>query len=97
MKRSDLRNIVKEIADEEIGKTVVDPETGVKTTLRSIDPETGKHAWDVEYDVDPKFLYNKLDQLVNYLQKAPEGSELAKFKDILKNLKNRTARVINQK
>ncbi len=97
MKHSELRNIIKEIADEEIGKTKIDPETGVKTTLTSIDPETGKHAWDVAYDVDPKFLYSKLDQLVDYLQKAPDGSELAKFKDILKNLKNRTARVINKK
>ena len=40
---------------------------------------------------------NKLDDLVIYLKKAEEGSELAKFRDILKNLKNRTARVINQK
>ena len=96
MKRSELKNIIKELAEEEIGQSVTDPETGVKTTLTSIDPETGKHAWDVSYEVDPKFLYDKLDQLVDYLKKAPEGSELAKFSDILKNLKNRTARVINQ-
>jgi hypothetical protein len=83
--------------EREVGETEVDPETGIKTTLTSIDPETGKHAWDVSYEVDPKFLYNKLDELVVYLRKAEEGSELAKFRDILKNLKNRTARVINQK
>jgi hypothetical protein len=41
--------------------------------------------------------YNKLNDLVIYLKKAEEGSELAKFRDILKNLKNKTARVINQK
>ena len=96
MKRSDLKNIVKELADE-IGKTTTNPDTGIKTTLTNIDPETGRRSWDVEYDVDPKFLYDKLDQLVNYLRKAPNGNELAQFRDILKNLKNRTARVINQK
>ena len=96
MKRSELKNIIKEIADEEIGKTTTNPETGIKTTLTSIDPETGKHAWDVSYEVDPQFLYTKLDQLVSYLQKAPDGTELAQFRDILKNLKNRTARVINK-
>lgn len=89
-----LTDIIKE---EEIGQTKIDPETGVKTTLTNIDPETGRREWEVKYEVDPKFLYNKLDELVVYLKKAEEGSELAKFRDILKNLKNRTARVINQK
>jgi hypothetical protein len=84
------------INEREVGETEVDPETGIKTTLTNIDPETGRREWDVAYEVDPKFLYNKLDELVVYLKKAEEGSELAKFRDILKNLKNRTARVINQ-
>jgi hypothetical protein len=83
--------------EREVGETEIDPETGIKTTLTNIDPETGKYSWDVKYEVDPKFLYNKLDELVIYLKKAEQGSELAKFRDILKNLKNRTARVINQK
>jgi hypothetical protein len=104
MKRSELKNIIKELVEAsyvdssstEIGKTKIDPQTGVKSTLKSIDPETGKFSWDVEYDVDPKFLYDKLDQLVDYLRKAPKDSELAQYRDILKNLKNRTARVINQ-
>jgi hypothetical protein len=83
--------------EREVGETEIDSETGIKTTLTNIDPETGKYSWDVKYEVDPKFLYNKLDELVIYLKKAEQGSELAKFRDILKNLKNRTARVINQK
>ena len=83
--------------EREVGETEIDPETGIKTTLTNIDSETGRREWDVAYEVDPKFLYNKLDELVVYLKKAEEGSELAKFRDILKNLKNRTARVINQK
>lgn len=87
--------LVNIIQEEEIGVSKIDPETGVKTTLKRIDPETGRREWDVAYEVDPKFLYNKLDELVVYLKKAEEGSELAKFRDILKNLKNRTARVIN--
>lgn len=89
-----LTDIIKE---EEIGQTKLDPETGIKTTLTNIDPETGRREWEVKYEVDPKFLYNKLDELVLYLKKAEEGSELAKFRDILKNLKNKTARVINSK
>jgi len=88
-----LKDIIKE---EEIGQSKIDPQTGIKTTLTNIDPETGRREWEVKYEVDPKFLYNKLDELVLYLKKAEEGSELAKFRDILKNLKNRTARVINQ-
>jgi hypothetical protein len=83
--------------EREVGETEVDPVTGIKTTLTNIDPETDKYSWDVSYEVDPQFLYSKLDDLVVYLKKAEEGSELAKFRDILKNLKNRTARVINQR
>ena len=94
MKKSDLKKIVREIAEDEIGKTKTDPETGIKSTLTKIDSETGRREWDVKYDVDPKFLYNKLDDLVKYLDKAPKDSELAQFRDILRNLKNRTARII---
>ena len=94
MKKSDLKNIVKELVEAEIGKTETDPETGVKTTLTRIDPETGRHEWDVKYDVDPRFLYNKLEDLVKYLDRAEKGSELAQFRDILKNLKNRTSRIM---
>ena len=83
--------------EREVGETELDPKTGIKTTLTNIDPETDKYSWDVSYEVDPQFLYSKLDDLVVYLRKAEDGSELAKFRDILKNLKNRTARVINQK
>jgi hypothetical protein len=83
--------------EREVGETEIDSETGIKTTLTNIDPETDKYSWDVSYEVDPQFLYNKLNDLVIYLKKAEEGSELAKFRDILKNLKNKTARVINQK
>ena len=96
MKRSDLKNMVKEIVEAEIGKTETDPQTGVKTTLTKIDPETGRHEWDVKYDVDPRFLYNKLEDLVNYLDRVEKGTELAQFRDILKNLKNRTARIMKK-
>lgn len=82
------------VNEREIGQSEIDPETGVKTTLKSIDPETGKYAWDVEYEINPKYVYDKLDQLVNYMDKAEKGSELEKIKDILKNLKNKTHRMI---
>ena len=94
MKKSQLKNLVKEIVEAEIGQPEIDPKTGIKTTLTKIDPDTGRHEWDVKYDVDPKFLYNKLDDLVKYLDKAPKDSDLAQFRDILRNLKNRTARII---
>jgi len=94
MKKSDLKKIVREIAEAEVGKTETDPETGIKSTLTKIDPETGRHEWDIKYDVDPKFLYNKLEDLVKYLNNVEKGSELAQYRDILKNLKNRTARLI---
>ena len=53
--------------EREVGETEIDPETGIKTTLTNIDPETDKYSWDVSYEVDPQFLYNKLNQLVDYL------------------------------
>ena len=31
------------ITEREVGETEVDPETGIKTTLSAIDPETGKN------------------------------------------------------
>lgn len=82
------------ITEREIGQTETDPETGIKTTLASIDPETGKYGWDVDYSVDPKFIYNKLDQLVSYMDKVEDNSDLGKIKEILKNLKNKTHRMI---
>ena len=94
MKRSELKHIVKEIAESEIGKTEINPETGIKSTLTTIDPETGRMDWDVTYDIDPSFLYDKLSQLVDYMVKVPEGSELSKIRDIIKNLKNKTHRLI---
>jgi hypothetical protein len=106
MKRSELRKIIEaaysdvnidvEKALKKIGKTEVDPETGVKTTLSNVNPETGKMSWDVSYDIDPSYLYTKLGDLVNYMRKAPEGSEMAKIREILKTLKNKTSRLKNK-
>ena len=53
-------------------------------------------SWDVSYDIDPSFLYTKLGDLVDYMKKAPEGSEMAKIRDILKTLKNKTSRLKNK-
>jgi|688.fasta_scaffold1976848_2 hypothetical protein len=94
MKRSELKNIVKEIIEAEIGQAEIDPATGVKTTLSRVDPETGRREWDVEYPVDPEFLYNKLEDLVKYMSKVEKGSELGQIRDIIKTLKNKTARLI---
>ncbi len=106
MKRSELRKIIEaaysdvnidiEKALKKLGKTEVDPETGIKTTLSNVSPETGKMSWDVSYDIDPSYLYTKLSDLVNYMRKAPEGSEMAKIREILKTLKNKTSRLKNK-
>jgi hypothetical protein len=82
------------ITEGEIGQTDISPETGIKTTLSAIDPETGKYSWDVDYSVDPKFIYDKLDKLVSYMDKVDDKSDLGKIKEILKNLKNKTHRMI---
>ena len=96
MKRSELKNIVKELVEAEISKTEIDPETGVKTTLQSIDPETGKLSWDVDYKADPQFVYNKLSQLVDYMKDVDSNSEFGKIKDIIKTLKNKTSRLVRK-
>ena len=93
MTRSELKNIIKELAEREVGQSEIDPESGVKTTLTRIDPETGRHEWDVTYEVDPAFVYKKLEDLVQYMDKTKKGTELDQIKDILKNLKNKTARL----
>lgn len=104
MKRSELKNIVKEILSEEsyidlskakIGSVRKEP-SGITTKLTDIDPETGKLTWDVKYEVDPEILYGKLDDLVKYLSKAEKGSELAQYRDIIKNLKNKTSRLMKK-
>jgi|LauGreDrversion4_2_1035121.scaffolds.fasta_scaffold01652_4 hypothetical protein len=79
--------------EKEIGIGKTDPESGVKSTLTNIDPETGKFSWDVEYPIDPEFIYKKLEDLVQYMDKAEKGTELGQIKDILKNLKNKTSRM----
>jgi len=105
MKRSELKNIVKEILAEDpyvdlskvkIGDTKIDPKTGVKSTLTAIDPETGKLTWDVFYEVDPQQVYEKLSELIEYMSREKSNTELSKIKDILKKLKNQTSRLIKK-
>ena len=96
MKRSELKNIVKELIEREIGQAETDPESGIKTTLSRVDPETGRRERDVEYPIEPEFIYKKLEDLVKYMDNAEKGSELGQIKDILKNLKNKTARLVKK-
>ncbi len=104
MKRSELKNIVKELVEDayidlskvKIGDTKIDPETGVKSILTAIDPETGKLTWNVSYEVDPKQVYEKLNDLINYMNAEKGDTELSKIKDILKKLKNQTSRLMKK-
>jgi predicted HAD superfamily phosphohydrolase len=66
------------------------------TTLTDIDPETGRLTWDVKYNVRPEELYKKLDELVNFLKRAPGNSELGKIRDEIRSIKNKTRRLITQ-
>jgi len=89
-----LLNILKEapyvdISKEKVGTVSVDPETGVKTTLTDINPETGKLTWDVDYGVKPEAVITKLEDIIDYLGAAEEGTELAKLKGILQLLRKR--------
>jgi len=89
-----LVNILKEapyvdISKEKVGTVSIDPETGVKTTLSDIDPETGKLSWDVDYGVKPEAVITKLEDLIDYLGSAEKGSELEKLKGILELLRKR--------
>jgi len=80
-------------AQAQLGKTVTDPKSGIKSTLSAVNPETGGMTWDIEYEVDPERVYNELDRLVKYMDSVKDG-ELLKVKDILKKLKNQTSRLV---
>jgi flagellar biosynthesis/type III secretory pathway chaperone len=100
MKRSELRKIVEDayvdLSKSKIGDTKIDPVTGVKSTLTAIDPETGKLTWDISYEVDPQQVYEKLSELVEYMSGSKIDTELGKIRDILKNLKNKTSRLVKK-
>ena len=66
------------------------------TTLTDIDPETGRLSWDVDYNVRPEELYKRLDDLVDFLKRAPGNSELGKIRDDIRTIKNKTHRLMTQ-
>jgi len=100
MKRSELKKIVEDayidLSKLKIGDTKIDPVTGVKSVLTAIDPETGKLTWDISYEVDPQQVYEKLSELVEYMSREKSNTELGKIKEILKNLKNKTSRLVKK-
>lgn len=100
MKRSELRKLVEDayidLSKSKVGDTQLDPKMGIKSTLTAINPETGGLTWDVSYEVSPEQVYEKLEDLVNYMSRVKSDTELGKIKDILKNLKNKTSRLIKQ-
>ena len=80
-------------AQSQLGKSTIDPKSGIKSTLSAVNPETGGMTRDIDYTVDPEHVYSELDKLVKYMDSAKDG-ELLKIKDILKKLKNQTHRMI---
>ena len=61
MKYSELKKIIEnayvDLSKSNIGDTKIDPDTGIKSILTAVDPETGKLTWDISYEVDPEQLY----------------------------------------
>ena len=96
MKRSELKKIVEDayidLSKVKVGDVQKSP--GVTTKVSGINPETGGITWDVSYEVDPEQVYKKLSDLSDFLKSAPKDSEMAKIGDIIKQLKNKTHRLI---
>ena len=93
-----LTDILKEapyidLSKSKVGTTSIDPTTGTKTTLSDIDPETGKLTWDVDYGVKPEAVVTKLEDIIDYLGPAEEGTELSKLKGILTLLRKRVKKL----
>ncbi len=78
----------------EIGKQEYDPRTGSRTTVQDINPETGKVTWDVQYDITAKEVHEKLDDLVEFMDKVKPGSDLHKVLQIIKSLRRQVAKQI---
>ena len=70
------------------------------TKQTSIDPETGKISWDVDYKTDLDRTYKEIDEAVQRLQdlvaqeKDPEARELL---IMAKNLRNKFSRYKRRK
>jgi len=82
-----------DISKIKTGTTSIDPTTGAKTTLSDIDPETGKLTWSVDYGIRPEAVVTKLEDIINYLGAAEEGTELSKLKGILLLLRKRVKKL----
>jgi hypothetical protein len=67
-----------------------------ETKLTSQDPETGKVTWDVSYDVKPKELYKRVDDLVKFLERAKGNPELDGIRLSLRNLRAKISRLMTQ-
>lgn len=94
MKRSELKNIVKELVEDfEVGQ--VEKKPGVTTKVSGVNPETGKVTWDVSYDLDPEILRDELDKLVKLFPDTTSG-EMDEIKTILTKLRNKATRLANK-
>ena len=67
-----------------------------ETTVSSQDPETGKISWDVTYEVKPKELYKRVDDLVKFLERAKGNPELDTIRLSLRNLRAKISRLMTQ-
>lgn len=75
-----------------VGKQEYDPQFGAKTTVTSVDKETGRVGWDVAYEVTPEKVHEKLEDLIDFIGKPKAGSEMEKIASILKSLKRQVGK-----
>jgi hypothetical protein len=67
-----------------------------ETKMTSQDPDTGKVTWDVSYEVKPKELYKRVDDLVKFLERAKGNPELDGIRLSLRNLRAKISRLMTQ-
>jgi len=67
-----------------------------ETKLVSQDPQTGKVSWDVSYEVKPRELYKRVDDLVKFLERAKGNPELDGIRLSLRNLRAKISRLMTQ-
>ena len=101
-----LVDILKEIGEEnpyvdtskmKVGQTKTDPISGATTTLKNVDPSTGKIEWDVDYAISLEKVYKKLDDLSDYLEQAEPGSDQANILNNILRLKEKVLGMMDQK
>jgi hypothetical protein len=80
-----MGNLKYKLKEIEVGDT--DVQNGKKSTVTSIDPETGAITWDISTVPEMDTTFKKFAQLRDYLKKlADDKKDDPKFRDISKRV-----------